>query len=73
MNGSQSASADVRILGRLPQTGAGDYTKDLEDTGRFLSPFRGGASGSGFGGLLAFILSSLGIAGAGMFGKRYFL
>ncbi len=73
MDGSKSASSDVRILGRLPQTGAGDYTKDLEDTSRFLSPFRGGADGgSGFGGLLAFILSSIGLAGAGILGKRFF-
>lgn len=73
MNGSKSASADVHILGRLPQTGAGDYTRDLEDTSRFLSPFRGGSNGgSGFGGLLAFILSSMGLAGAGILGKRFF-
>lgn len=73
MPGSRSASADVRILGRLPQTGAGDYTKNLEDTGRFLSPFRGGSSDSGFGGLLAFLLGSITLTGAGFLGKRYFL
>ncbi len=74
MDGSKSASSDVRILGRLPQTGAGDYTKDLEDTSRFLSPFRGGTDGgSGFGGFMAFLLGSMGLAGAGFLGKRYFI
>lgn len=69
-----SASADVRILGYiLPQTGAGDFTKPLEDRTRFLFSNPIAPSEGGMGGILALMGSAIAsVAGGFLLRRRFF-
>lgn len=66
-----SALSQVSVIQNLPMTGAGDNTGPLENTRRFLSPFRGskGSSAIPMAVWTATILMGLGMGGA--LAKKY--
>jgi hypothetical protein len=71
LNTPSTASADVRLITYLPQTGASDYTRDLENSNQFLSPFRTAASNGTGAATAAF--ASIVLAGVGFILRRRFL